>query len=308
MLPNSDIFTAEGNYKLDGKRIASKFILETKKHEHDVRFISSKLSKESLKGAHESLLPVMGYRQPPYNLPDGTQVSQIVIELPQGLNQSSLSHLLGTEQPLALMDRLELCAKLARATDAVHSIDLVHGSIRTRTILVLSAPGAPLRSASLHLQDWTYIREVDGTTSLSGQMDWPKRIYQHPERQGRYATSEYKPRHDIYSLGVRILEVLLWKPFVVTDGTHQLKVCDLFEKYGFARDEQEGGLPSKYRGDSAKMTSLAWVTQTVWRDMAESEVAYVDLKRLVMRCLNGEFATARDVTIDLERMIAVRKR
>jgi len=65
---------------------------------------------------------------------------------------------------------------------------------------------------------------------------WPKRIYQHPERQDEYAEAAYEPRHDIYSLGVCMLEVLLWTPFVATCISGS-KVCDLFQQYEFAHKE-----------------------------------------------------------------------
>jgi serine/threonine protein kinase len=296
-LPDSDILIALGNYVSRGQRIVSDFVCETKSHENDFKFLSAKLSKDSLEG-QEGVLPVLGYRQPLQNLPDGTKMFQLVFELPTGLDRNSLSHLLHTRPGPDLVERLALCRKLAVATKTIHSIGLVHKALRARSILILSASGAPLSTAKAYLQDWTCAREVSGTTAELGEGVWQKRIYQHPERQGEYAEAAYEPRHDIYSLGVCMLEVLLWTPFVVTDTpspVKELKVCDLFQQYGFARRMIDGGLPERFRGDLAKMTSRPWITKTIWQDVADAELGNPDLAQLISQCLEGSFMSASDV-------------
>ena len=73
---------------------------------------------------------------------------------------------------------------------------------------------------------------------MLGEDEWQKRIYQHPERQGRYVGEAYHLRHDIYSLGVYILEILLWTPFVVEapdiQGQPAHQICQWFETRGLA--------------------------------------------------------------------------
>lgn len=296
-LSDSDILIAQGNYGSHGQRIVSDFVCETKTHENDFKFLSTKLSKDSLQG-QEGVLPVLGYRQPLQNSPDGTKMFQLVFELPVGPDRNSLSHLLHTRPGPDLVERLALCRKLVIATKTVHSIGLVHKALQSRSILILSTPGAPLSTAKAYLQDWTCAREVSGTTAELGEGVWPKRIYQHPERQGEYAEAAYEPRHDIYSLGVCMLEILLWTPFVVTDASSQakeLKVCDLFQQYGFARKEADGGLPERFREDSAKMTSRPWITKTIWQDVADAELGNPDLAQLISQCLEGGFMSASDV-------------
>jgi hypothetical protein len=95
-----------------------------------------------------------------------------------------------------------------------------------------------------------------------------------------------------------MLEILLWTPFVVTDASSQakeLKVCDLFQQYGFARKEADGGLPERFREDSAKMTSRPWITKTIWQDVADAELGNPDLAQLISQCLEGGFMSASDV-------------
>jgi serine/threonine protein kinase len=292
---------------LRGQRIVSDFVLETKTRENDVRFLCAKLNKNALGELRESLLPIVGYRQPPYNRPDGAKIFQMVVELPPDLERNSLSHILSTRSPPELLERLRICKNLALATKAVHSIGLVHKAIRARSILMLSKPGDPLSAAKTYLQDWNYVREVSGATRERGEAFWPKRIYQHPERQGEYAEAIFETRHDLYSLGVCMLEILLWRPFVVVageDAAEALKVCELFDQYGFAREEKDGGLPERYRGDSEKMTRQPWITKTIWEDIANAELVNPDLAQLVLQCLQGDVKTARDAELHVERLIA----
>jgi serine/threonine protein kinase len=306
-LPRSDIWIAQGNYVLRGQKIVSDFVLETKTRENDVRFLCAKLNKDALGGLRQSLLPVLGYRQPPYNRSDGAKIFQVVVELPPDLERSSLSHILSTRSPPELLERLAICKNLALATKAVHSIELVHKAIRTRSTLMLSKPGDPLTAAKAYLQDWNYVREVSGATTELGESLWPKRIYQHPERQGEYAEAAFETRHDLYSLGVCMLEILLWRPFVVVErggAAETLRICELFEQYAFAREERCGGLPERYRGDPVKVTSRPWITKAIWEDIAKAELADPDLAQLVLQCLQGDLKAARDVELQVEKLIA----
>jgi hypothetical protein len=47
-----------------------------------------------------------------------------------------------------------------------------------------------------------------------GDSAWEKNLYRHPSRQGSAPTEDYIMQHDIYSLGVCLLEIGLWRPFV----------------------------------------------------------------------------------------------
>ncbi|KAJ3539488.1 hypothetical protein NM208_g5208 [Fusarium decemcellulare] len=85
----------------------------------------------------------------------------------------------------------------------VHFYEFIHKNIRPETILIL---GNKTR--------FDVVRNVDGKTSRSGDDDWEKDIYRHPNRQGRSPQVDYEMRHDIYSLGVCLLEIGLWESFV----------------------------------------------------------------------------------------------
>ncbi|KAK5742820.1 hypothetical protein LTR17_003068 [Elasticomyces elasticus] len=308
-LPDSDILVALGTYADHGQRTTAQLILENRRLENDVRFLSAKLNEEALEGC-AGILPVLGYRQPPYNEPDGTKIFQLVFRLHPDTVHESLAHWINTKAPPTVVERLNLCLQVAQAVRNVHAMDLVHKSLRPRAMLMLSNVNEPGSAASLFLQDWTYVREVSGATTQLGETVWQKAIYQHPARQGKYAETEYEPKHDIYSLGVCMLEILLWTPFVVSTpdlhGNSSFAVCELFERHGLALSEQNGGLPSRYQGNPVKLTSRPWATKTIWSDVARSKLVEMDLVKLVMGCLDAGFAKASDVVVCVENAIAAR--
>jgi hypothetical protein len=56
-------------------------------------------------------------------------------------------------------------------------------------------------------------RENEGQSSNVGFYgDWQTNIYRHPERQGEHPANRYSMIHDVYSLGVVLLELGLWQP------------------------------------------------------------------------------------------------
>ncbi|KAL4756306.1 uncharacterized protein BDW70DRAFT_166308 [Aspergillus foveolatus] len=58
---------------------------------------------------------------------------------------------------------------------------------------------------------------AEGRTDKFGDLDWAKNLYRHPLRQGLYPEEIFEMRHDIYSLGVCLLEIALWESFVCVD-------------------------------------------------------------------------------------------
>ncbi|KAH7030604.1 uncharacterized protein B0I36DRAFT_362437 [Microdochium trichocladiopsis] len=139
----------------------------------------------------------------------------------------------------SLNEKIGLCAKLANAVLQVHRLGLVHKSIRPEAVLLVEnsiagqkgGGGAQeqrqqqqqqqqqaegLDRANLYLVDWKHARQSTlHQTRLFGDSAWTANIYQHPQRQGELAESEYCMGHDIYSLGVCMLEILSWNSLVV---------------------------------------------------------------------------------------------
>ncbi|WPA97606.1 uncharacterized protein RHO25_002216 [Cercospora beticola] len=308
ILPDSGIFVCQGNYATSSRREDGNFILENKSRENDVQMLCSLLNEDKLQEL-QGLLPVLGYRQPPYNEPDGTKVFQLIVPLPKDVSWESLEHRIVRSEKPALLQRLDICLKLAKAVESIHTLELKHKSIRPRAVLLLGTPLDGDRAFKLYVQDWSFISKLSGATSLFGETNWQKSIYQHPERQGRYAEHAYDRKHDIYSLGVCILQVLLWQVFVQEATGAPDRICDLFETYALNRSgySDSTGIPEKYRGNTQKITSKPWATQAIWREIAVGELDDVKLTRLVIRCLESDaayaFREAKDVVKQLEVLL-----
>lgn len=153
----------------------------------------------------------------------------------QSLRQRLLSGPAGQHDSLS--GRLDLARQLVNAVSYVHLYDFVHKNIRPESILIISQntlgePGAPgdglgedgtQGNETAVLVGFDVLRDVDGKTLRLGDDKWERNLYRHPRRQGGTPAADYEIRHDIYSLGVCLLEIGLWDSFVVHDkpGTDQ---------------------------------------------------------------------------------------
>lgn len=313
-LPNSDIVIAEGNRSLKHEHMRGMFILERKtaQDEDDLRFLSARLSES---GKDTGVLPLLGYRRPVYQEPGCHNVFDLVFQLPSGYEYGSLAnHLVSSPIP-DIVERLRLCHALSNAVANVHALELVHKAIRTRSILMLTDVSAQGSDYCIYLQDWSRIRELSGVTSLCGHDDnWSNRIYQHPNRQSTMVDEAYEPKHDIYSLGVCMLEILLWAPFVVekasVNGQVEYDICQIFETRGLALGAkkvplQNGGLPARYRGIASKLADNARATCAIWKDIANTSLQDGEAQ-VVRGCLEEQFTNASEVSAVLRTIIQER--
>jgi hypothetical protein len=115
----------------------------------------------------------------------------------------------------SLTQRFRLAQNLARAVCSVHNLDLVHKNVRPETIL--ECRDAEDAIGPVYLFGLQNFRHVDAATLRRGDEDWWKNVYRHPSRQGLHPERTYSMHHDIYSLGVCLLEIGLWEPLVVYD-------------------------------------------------------------------------------------------
>lgn len=132
------------------------------------------------------------------------------LEKPRALRQILLS---SSESPsLSLTRRLRIAQQLAQSVGYVHTFNFVHKGICPESILVMEDVQFD--------RDFTYLlgfgnfRAANGSTALIGDSAWEKNIYRHPERQGEYPQDTYRMQHDVYSLGVCLLEIGLWESLV----------------------------------------------------------------------------------------------
>ncbi|KAK5988211.1 hypothetical protein PT974_12351 [Cladobotryum mycophilum] len=111
---------------------------------------------------------------------------------------------------------LSVARQLASAVSYVHTCGFVHKNIRPETVLVFPEENdmAPFVLGSAYLLGFDSFRSVNFQTLRSGDEAWDRNLYRHPSRQGLFAHNDYIMQHDVYSLGVCLLELGLWESLV----------------------------------------------------------------------------------------------
>ena len=143
---------------------------------------------------------------------------RLVFEVPAGAHSpKTLRQRLLAETEATLEHRFHLAQSLARAVLFVHTSGFVHKNIRPETILLFSDTKGST-SMNPFLLGFERFRLASAGTNLISDALWEQNLYRHPERQGTLAEALYVMQHDIYSLGVCMLELGIWKSFIVQGG------------------------------------------------------------------------------------------
>lgn len=152
---------------------------------------------------------------------------EFIFQIPPGLHspKSLRSILLDPDPNASLSRRFHLARQLAQSVSYIHTYNFVHKSIRPDTILVLQDDDKNL--AASFLLGFENFRTADGQTLRAGDSAWDKDLYRHPRRQGFNPENAYIMQHDIYSLGVCLLEVGLWQSFMVLDENKVMRPAEL---------------------------------------------------------------------------------
>jgi hypothetical protein len=126
--------------------------------------------------------------------------------------QSLRNILIETKPNVSLSTRFHLAQQLARSVSFVHNYNFVHKGVRPETILVFDSDESPF--AHSFLLGFEKFRTAEGRTLMAGDSAWERDLYRHPRRQGLRPEDEYIMQHDIYSLGVCLLEIGMWRTLV----------------------------------------------------------------------------------------------
>jgi hypothetical protein len=127
----------------------------------------------------------------------------------------------GAQHPLS--ERVTLARKLASAVLYMHACEFVHKSIRPDNVLIFensllvgdeaTKQKYPYVIGEPFLVGFDSIRKAVAASYMIRVEDWKKNIYLHPDRHRMGQGDEYTVRHDLYSLGVVLLEIALWRSF-----------------------------------------------------------------------------------------------
>ncbi|KAH7146923.1 hypothetical protein B0J13DRAFT_664687 [Dactylonectria estremocensis] len=122
----------------------------------------------------------------------------------------------------SLNSRLSFAKKLATAVFFLHAVGWVHKDIRSHNILVMEraekgddkGSGVPPSLGSPYLINFGMARSNEAHTDpeRQGSEMFELDIYSHYERQPGHGFLRYTMAHDVYSLGVVLLELGLWWP------------------------------------------------------------------------------------------------
>lgn len=265
-----------------------RFILEAKHYttytrkpiRKDLHILSQKLAAAS---PDSGILPLLGFRDnPPRN------EFQLVFSIPDGVGSiQTLDKAYSQPQP-SLNFRIHLCSGLAEALLQTQRLGLVHKHIRPENILLLSRGDDA--TPTVFLAGWQYARNVDGgVTKLIGESAWQRAIYQHPERQSEHVDDEYCMGHDIYSLGVCMLEILTWDPLAIITGEGDSQEVSICQTYRATFGQYKLGNETKEeKSDEERLMQNPQIVQRVLFRMAERLVpvaAGVRMRDVVWQCL-----------------------
>ena len=209
------------------------------------------------------------------------QTVGIIFELPPQLNGlpstllAALSRSSGSRPSLDA--RMRLARSLSETLLLLHSVNWLHKSIRSETVLFLNADATPTPRETVpdlenpRLSGFEYSRLDNDFTSGLPDLELRRNIYRHPDRWGQPSES-FSKIHDIYSLGVILLEIGLWEPIIHLDKKEPFK-----------------------DGYTTRSRLLRHATKRLAFYAGEQYQA------LVLRCLNGDFGDlSRDDKIGSE--------
>jgi len=129
----------------------------------------------------------------------------------------------------SLDQRINLAKKIASAVFYVHSAAFVHKNVRADNIIILEPVTDveaskkkyhqfPRAVGEPYLVGYDGVRKDDAETKRLSVGEEGKRVYLHPDRHRLAVGDEYRMKHDVYSLGVMLLEIATWSSFVDAEG------------------------------------------------------------------------------------------
>jgi hypothetical protein len=218
---------------------------------------------------------------------------QLVFKAPSSLvsaPQTLRASLIAGDTNHSLSDRFGLARNLATAVCSVHTFGLVHKSIRPENILVFHDGDGRRSSNSLgtaFLVGFECIRPEEAQTKLRSDADWEKNLYRHPQRQGLRLRDPYVMQHDIYSLGVCLLEIGLWSSFVgyvpSEDEEDEGLVPVQSERYRFYEEGLEGEESSAAEAEAVKARLVELAHEPLRRRMGSR---YARVVETCLTCLD----------------------
>ncbi|MCJ1392981.1 hypothetical protein MMC18_005853 [Xylographa bjoerkii] len=116
----------------------------------------------------------------------------------------------------SLTARIKLASSISNSISYLHSTNWLHKGLRSQNIVFLDDP-AHINFGQPYLCGFDYSRPAEASNLTQAPPQDPEQdIYRHPDVQGSASrdgkSGGFKKVHDIYSLGIVLMEIASWKP------------------------------------------------------------------------------------------------
>ena len=238
----------------------------------------------------QGILQLIGFRDEP-RISDTQGAFQLVFTYPSlGQTPKSLTSLLKTNPDKPSLNlRIGLCYDLATAVLQTMTLGLVHKNVRPENILLSSTKSfvhaTHENTLDVFLVGWQYARQLEGgATNLKGETSLQRKVYQHPERQLVEAEKRYSMAHDVYSLGVCMIEILTWKSLLpaIESPTISDEFIAAFRSLDLEEDASEPFTRDAYQ---VQKTLISMCTQYIPVEAGEKMAVLV---KDFLTCLNDQ--------------------
>lgn len=277
-------------FKRTGNYFSNKKELLMSEREAEKRYVPMLASILAISGREEyatstlPTLPLKGYARDPNSGQDQdprNPEAQFVFAFEYPTEAAtrvplSLHAIIGENQDrLALNDRFHVAKVISRALGVLHDDQWLHKNINSHAIKFFYREGSDKYNAtSPYLTEFELSRPesaFSAGTSADPTTNVEENIYRHPQRFGA-STSLFNKIHDIYSLGVVLLELGLWKT------ARQMYDEMVIEKDHVKTPPKEGKL-----GQTVK----EWYLELANRDLEHHMGS--TYKKAVLLCLGGDW-------------------
>ncbi|KAH6898223.1 hypothetical protein B0T10DRAFT_555557 [Thelonectria olida] len=187
----------------------------------------------------------------------------------------------------SLGHRFQLAHKLAKCISQLQLVKWVHESFRSENILFFPQPSteataSPAETRLDLTKPWVlgfeFSRPEMYFSHGHGDYDAARDVYRHPRRQ-QNPTEPFNKLHDVYALGVVLLEIGLWQPAMS------------LERHGF----------SSVNDPEAIQNYLIKVAEKKLSSKVGEKY-----QQVVLKCLRGNFEVDNDTKEDLKLQVAFR--
>ena len=132
-----------------------------------------------------------------------------------------------------LGQKFRIAKELTETLFQFHSVGWLHKSVRSENILFFREDDSHVSYASQYLVGFEFSRDENDRSTTERDDKLERNIYRHPDRQGP-PEERFNIIHDIYALGVVLLEIGLWKSAIGFENFSDLnadKIKDRLEEH-----------------------------------------------------------------------------